>query len=60
MITEDGEHVICDYPLGCDEKIKNHKWGHIKAVGWLFQKNGNAFCPKHVPEWYTKIRKVST
>lgn len=36
----------------CEATIKNHRWGKIKADGWLFLKNGEAFCPLHIPSWY--------
>jgi hypothetical protein len=30
-----------------------HNWGTRKAQreGWFMQKNGDSWCPKHVPEW---------
>lgn len=48
----------CSHP-GCTKSIKNHRWGRTKAEGWLLMKNGRAFCPTHIPAWYTKwkIRK---
>jgi hypothetical protein len=32
---------------------KKHHWGQQKAQneGWFFQKNGDTFCPEHVPAW---------
>ena len=37
---------------GCDAKIKDHAWGHIKADDWFFSKQtGNLFCPEHIPDW---------
>lgn len=42
---------------GCDKTIKNHLWGHIKADGWFFSKDGSLFCPDHVPAWVADWRK---
>ena len=56
MIDPSGDFIVCDQ-TGCDEKIKNHKWGQIKAVDWFFQKNGQAWCPAHVPDWYASWGK---
>jgi hypothetical protein len=38
---------------GCDATFKDHHWGHIEAgnKGWFFQKNGDRWCPRHVPDW---------
>lgn len=57
MFSSDGEYQICDTE-DCEEKIKNHAWGRIKAKGWFFSKEGEVRCPTHVPEWYEKWRKV--
>lgn len=35
----------------CENKVKNHYWGKVKAEHWFFQKDGTAFCPDHVPAW---------
>jgi hypothetical protein len=51
LISEDGEFIFCD-EAGCPEKIKNHRWGKIKAEGWFFQKNDKAWCPYHIPIWH--------
>lgn len=53
MLSENGEWVECNVFL-CPERVKNHKWGRIKAQGWLFTKDGRHFCPRHLPAWYTK------
>lgn len=42
---------------GCEEQLPNHAWGRIKAEGWFQQKNGDIWCPAHVPEWVEKWRK---
>lgn len=33
-------------------------WNKIRAhdLGWFEQKNGTAYCPRHVPEWVTEWR----
>jgi hypothetical protein len=41
----------------CDQKIKDHMWGRIKATGWFFQKDGSAYCPDHIPEWVPAWRE---
>jgi len=56
MISEDYGFVICDED-GCEEKIKNHAWGHIKAEGWFFGRDGEtAWCPNHIPDWVSAWR----
>lgn len=42
---------VCSHK-DCDHQVKNHAWGMIKADGWLFQKNGDSWCPDHLPDWY--------
>lgn len=56
MKSPNNEYVICD-ERGCNEQIKNHHWGKIKAEGWLFSKDGKAFCPKHLPDWLIEWRE---
>lgn len=48
----------CDHLTGCKARYKTHHWGKKEAAreGWFFQKNGDAFCPKHVPEWVEEWR----
>lgn len=48
---------FCIFP-NCLRTYKRHKWGVIKAhnEGWFFQKNGDVYCPEHVPEWVAKWR----
>lgn len=53
---------FCSFPE-CDSRIKDHAWGHIKASDWFFQKNGDSWCPEHIPEWVEGWRarqKVAT
>lgn len=50
------EYVTCAEE-GCDEKIKNHAWGKIKASEWFQQQDGTVWCPKHIPEWVEEWRK---
>lgn len=49
-----GDKIQCN---GCDTQIPNHRWGKIKAEGWLFRKDGTAWCPDHLPEWVVEWRK---
>lgn len=58
MITEDGEWITCDGPdPNCEQKIKNHAWGKIKAEGWFMMKDDKSYCPNHIPDWVKKWRK---
>lgn len=44
---------------GCATKVKNHKWGKVKAEGWFFSKEipeDKGYCPEHVPEWVASWR----
>lgn len=50
MISIDYKKVYCD-GFRCHDYVDNYAWGHIKADGWFFQKDGYAYCPKHIPEW---------
>lgn len=49
--------VECAY-LGCDNTYRDHRWGATKAhdAGWFIQKNGDAWCPEHVPKWVKSWR----
>jgi hypothetical protein len=52
--TRDGlVHCSAD---GCDATVPDHYWGKVKAAGWFFQRNGDAWCPEHVPEWVAEWR----
>jgi hypothetical protein len=44
---------------GCDATVPAHRWGMVRAGsdGWFFQKDGRAYCPKHVPDWVTAWRE---
>lgn len=46
----------CSYE-GCENKLPNHAWGRIKAEGWFQQRDGNIWCPDHIPEWVEEWRK---
>lgn len=37
----------------CDATFRDHEWGHKAAQvdGWFLMKNGDAYCPRHVPSW---------
>jgi hypothetical protein len=45
----------CTHP-GCPAKIADHRWGRTKANGWFFSKDGEAWCPDHVPRWVATWR----
>lgn len=51
--------VKCSDPE-CSETIKVHYWAKVKANddGWFFQKDGNVWCPVHVPEWVPAWREA--
>lgn len=55
MISDDGKWTLCSEP-NCDNKFKNHAWGQIKADDWFHQKNGDHWCPEHIPEWVEEWR----
>lgn len=50
--------ILCA-ELSCNESFANHKWGAIKAhdEGWFALKEGEAWCPQHLPDWVEKFRK---
>ena len=52
---EDASRIYC-IDLGCTESVANHRWGQIKADGWFFKKNGDAWCSKHIPDWVKEWR----
>ena len=41
----------------CTASVKNHYWGHVKADGWFFSKEGPAWCPEHLPDWVPAWRE---
>lgn len=45
--------------VGCEETFMPHHWGNIRAQndGWFLQKNGDAWCPDHIPEWVAEWRQ---
>lgn len=45
----------CSQP-DCQNAIKDHYWGHVKATKWFLQRSGEAWCPDHVPEWVEQWR----
>lgn len=52
------QHALCDHP-NCSNFIKAHAWGYIKAndAGWFLQRNGDCWCPEHIPDWVSKWRE---
>lgn len=56
-LFEDNEFIYC-VRFGCDQKVKNHRWGVTKAEGWFFSRySGFAYCPEHLPDWVEDWRK---
>lgn len=49
--------VTCSHP-GCNAAHPGSKWDNIQAGrdGWFHQRDGNAYCPKHVPKWVNRRR----
>ena len=49
---------------GCSASFTPHHWGQKKAQtdGWFLQKDGDAWCPEHTPEWVEEwqARRQST
>lgn len=43
----------------CTATIKSHRWAQIRASdhGWFFGRNGDVFCPEHVPDWVAAWRE---
>lgn len=44
--------ITCSAP-DCSTSHKSSKWDNRKADkhGWFHQRNGDSWCPEHVPEW---------
>lgn len=44
---------------GCENSFAPHKWGNMEAqrLGWFLQRNGDAWCPDHIPDWVAEWRK---
>lgn len=42
----------------CGTPGPGSKFGNVRAQeqGWFFQKNGDMYCPEHVPEWVAEWR----
>lgn len=43
----------------CEATIRDHHWGVVKS-GWFIQRDGKAFCTKHIPEWVAEWRARRT
>lgn len=50
--AEQAAYTACGDEI-CARAVKPHKWAQIKAheEGWFFTKNGEAWCPEHLPAW---------
>ena len=44
---------------GCENTYSDHRWGRQAAQnsGWFFQRNGDSWCPDHVPPWVEQWRQ---
>lgn len=53
-----GHPAKCAGP-DCPATHPSGKWGNIRAArdGWFESRNGEAYCPKHVPSWVRKWRQ---
>lgn len=42
----------------CPKFFQNHEWGNKQAQreGWFMQRNGDAWCPDHNPDWVAEWR----
>lgn len=42
----------------CEKSFVPHRWGNSEArfQGWFLQRNGEAWCPDHHPDWVTEWR----
>lgn len=51
----------CSGP-GCPETYIPHEWGTKAAqrAGWFMQRNGDSWCPAHIPEWVAGWRAGKT
>lgn len=52
--TYEGVQPLACAHEGCEAGgFKDHSRGRIRAhdAGWFIQKNGDAWCPEHTPEW---------
>jgi hypothetical protein len=50
-------YVICDHP-GCTNQFKLTYLDIASpgSEGWFQKKDGDAWCPDHIPEWVAKWR----
>lgn len=43
---------------GCEKSIPDHYWGRVKdGDGWFQQRNGDVWCPDHIPGWVEAWRQ---
>lgn len=42
----------------CTNTFHSSRWGnqHAQNRGWFLQRNGDAWCPDHIPEWVAEWR----
>lgn len=58
-IDVDTDMIQCKQD-GCTNTVKDDRWGKIKAGAWFFSRDGDAWCPDHLPNWVTEWRKRNT
>jgi len=58
MSHSSDNQVHCTYHC-CAAKHPSGKWGTIRAAekGWFHGRDGNAWCPLHIPKWVKKWRE---
>lgn len=56
-MTYETPDTYCASP-GCISHVKSHEWGKKEAqrMGWFFQKDGTAWCARHIPDWVEEWR----
>lgn len=44
---------------GCTAEHKSDRWNNSRAqkAGWFMEKNGDCWCPDHVPDWVPAWRE---
>lgn len=55
MSDHKSEVLNCSEP-SCKAVITRNAWTLIKADDWFFQRNGDCWCPEHIPDWVPEWR----
>lgn len=58
LVSEDGTRLLCSEP-GCENSKPRHAWAYKTkdGEGWFDQRNGDSWCPQHVPDWVDQWRR---